>query len=585
MTMTTKPKIIRRSPEIVSLPRNFRPEDISLKDLHHMSKDSFALWALTSGVQVDNNNIDFNFHRYLLPIYLDNSREIVWQKAAQLGATSYMLLRILWWLEKHQGRKAGLYFPTKEGVDNLSGDRLSPLIQSCPSLDAIANRGDKLSLRKIGKSSFYLYHLGGVASKDSVPLDFIAFDEVRLCNEQDIDQALERVSHSSYKNKVFMSTAGIPGQDISSRFDLGTQHIWMAKCGCPDGVDLARTFPHCVVDDPKRGLYLRCPKCKYVIKDPQNGRFIPHNPGATYRSYHVSQLTSKFISIEEIWDVYKRTTNIEEFYNAKLGIPYIDSDNQGVTRGQLEACIDPSLAWAAPGETQRTAMGVDQGGGYNMVVIADLDANGNRKRIRHVEIIEQSNPDYFQNGKKVSPFARLRHLMSEYNVGICVCDAMPNYNESLAFAQEFPGKVFLAWYQKDSKTAVQWGDRRKSKESVRKAGPLLKFKYTVALGRFLSLTLSLGEWAQGNVILPDPDRLVQMCFNEKTNVLSPESPARRLFDHNLRLIKRFRITNPETGEGKHEWIYAGGDPHLSHAWNYCNIALERLQRKAMFVFA
>ncbi len=581
--MTNKPRIVRRSPEIISLPKNFKPEDITLSDLQHLSQDSFALWALTSGVNIDNNDVEFDHHRYLLPIYLDEAREVVWQKAAQLGATSYMLLRILWWLEKNQGKKAGLYFPTKEGVDNLSGDRLTPLIQSCPTLAAIANMGDKLSLRKIGRSSFYLYHLGGVASKDSVPLDFIAFDEVRLCNDQDIDQALERISHSSHKYKIFMSTCGLPGRDVNARFDLGTQHIWLAKCGCADGCDLARTFPDCVIDDPTRGMYLRCPKCGWIIKDPQNGRFVAHNPGASYRSYHVSQLTSKFISLGEIWDAYKRTTNIEEFYNAKLVIPYIDAANRGVTKGQLDACIDESLSWALPGECKRTAMGVDQGGGYNMVIIADLD--GDKKRVRHVEIIEQSNPDYFENGNKVSPFKRLHHLMKEYNVSICVCDAMPNYNEALAFAQAFPGKVFLSWYQKDAKTAVQWGDRRRVKESVRKAGPLLKFKYTAVVGRYLSLAVSLGEWVKGNVSIPDPQKLVQMCRDEKTNVLTPGSPASRLFDHNLRLIKRFRVTNQETGEGKYEWIYSGGDPHLSHAWNYCNLALERLQRQTLFTFA
>lgn len=931
------------APTIVRLPKKVKPEDITIDDLRHLSTESFALWTQTSGVTVDGNTIDFNSHRYLLPIYLCNDTEMVWQKAAQMGATVFMLLKVIHWLHTHQGRKAGLYFPTKEGVENLSKDRLTPLLQSIPDLNSTIDLQDKLGLRKIGKSSFYLFHLGGVASKDSVPLDFVAFDEVRLCKPQDIDQAMERISHSPYKQKILMSTChvgdtevfvrnkttghvltknlrdlqscfkeyevlsynrlggyrprwrdiiavhnngikpvvdvvfeggqrhtctpdhrfavngqglplfgercflpiseiqtypkashtpgkqrvyalkhlptlegnsydlqtneffglyiaegtyregtvsiwqsnkteknkavrdlskswavdnglqyseteeavhvsglssrpdlvevltscgghaaekripesilcgnevqlkhllhgfvlgdghiydyqnlssktfdlytcsrqlakdlqlvcfktgcpasltirdrintpviidgkktghtrhaehklslnpggfrhsellrgvgglevrsvkeageqevfdltvaedswyflagsgalahncGLPESDIAARFDLGTQHVWMAKCGCEDGCDLARTFPDCVVDDKKRGkLYLRCPKCRYVINDPQNGRYVSHNPGADYTSFHVSQLTSKYMPLKTLWDFYHRTTNKAEFYNAKLGLPYIDEENRGVTLGQLKSCIDPQLEWAAPGKVANTAMGVDVGGGYCYVVIADLHES--RKRIRHVEIIETDNPHYMENGKRVSPFKRLRTLMKEYKVQLCVIDAMPNYDSVIEFAQEFPGKVFASFYSKEAKDVVSWSDKPKTKATIKKAGPLLKFKYYCVLSRYISLDVALGQWSGNDVVCPDPDRLVQMCLNERTKDLEPEAVMNRAFSMFMRLIKRFNITNDETGEGRHEWIYSGGDPHFAHAWNYCNVALERLRRNVVFTF-
>ena len=572
----------KTTPQIQTPPKIIKPEDITLDDLRYLSKDNFALWSLTSGAKVDNNDVEFNNHRYLLPIYMDNSKEIVWQKAAQLGATVYMLLRVLWWLEANQGRKAGLYFPTQEGVQNLAKDRLTPLIQSCPSIAKMTDPQDKLGLRKIGTSSFYLYHLGGVASKDSVPMDYVSFDEVRLCSSQDIDQALERISHSPYKYRVFMSTAGMPDGDINERFQHGSQHIWMSKCGCPDGCDLARTFPDCVIEDKKRNkLYLRCPKCKYVIKDAQNGRYVPHNPGANFNSYHVSQLASKFMPLDHLWDMWKRTTNLQEFYNAKLGLCYIDEANRGVTKAQLEAAINEDISWGI--QKGHTAMGVDQGAGYCMVVIADH--YNDKKRIRHVEIIEQNNPDYIIEGKRVTPFHRLEELMNEFDVKVCVVDSMPNTNDAVTFAQKFPGRVFLAHYTGDTSDVVQWLDKSKHKVTALKAGPLLKFKYRVAMNRFQSLSVALGAWQMGDVMMPHPDRILQMCTSEKSGVLEPQSPARRFMSHLTRLIKRYRVTNEETGDGKHEWIYSGGDPHLAHAWNYCNVALERLKRQVIFTFA
>lgn len=568
----------------------FRPEDITLDDLRYLAKDSFALWALTSGVKVDHNSLDFSKHRYLLPIYMDNSKEIVWRKSAQIGATIYLLLRVLWWLQNNQGRKAGLYFPTKEGVENLSKDRVGPLIESAPDLSRISSSEDKLGLRYIGKSAFYLYHLGGQASKDSVPLDFIAFDEVRLMNPADIDQALERISHSSHKYKLFTSTCGLPNSDIDARYQGGTQYSWFSKCGCPDGVNLAYTFPDCVIaDDPRRKEpYLRCPKCKWEIKDPQNGRYVAMNPGAKYNSYHVSQLASAFISVEEIWDFYKRTTNMQEFYNAKLGIPYIDVSNMAMAKEDMLNSINGDLLWReANSSTDKgiTAMGVDQGGGYCVVVIADI--KDDKKRIRHIEIIEQANPNYYEGGKPVTPFKRLHELMNEYNVRICVCDYMPNYNDAMHFAQAFPGRVYLAYYHEGlTADPVQWNDRR-YKESVKKAGPLLKFKYTVALSRFQSLEILFGAWRGGQYVMPRPELLLQTMKDPASGQLRVASPAEWLIETMPRHIRKFTVTNEETGAGKYTWVYTGGGhgDHLTHASNYCNVALERLRRQTVFLFA
>lgn len=585
--MTNSGHIIDHS---VAFPTAFKPEDVTVNDLRHLAKDSFALWVLTSGCQPDNNVFDFDKHRYLLPMYMDGSEEIVWRKAAQLGATVYMMLRLLWWLESHQGRKAGLYFPTAEGVQNLSKDRLTPLIESCPTVKAIADPNDKLGLRKIGTASLYMYHIAGTASKDSVPLDYLSFDEVRLMQTKDIDQTMHRISHSPYKMKVLMSTCGLPDDTIDRLYKQGKKYAWRSACGCPDGCNLAETFPSCVVhDDPKRkDPYLRCPKCKWEIKDPQNGRYIAENPSADFNSYHVSQLVSKYRSLKDIWREYSHTTNMEEFYNATLGLPFIDAANKGVSLEDLEKCVNPELKWAKD-ENKRdiepTAMGIDQGAGYCMVVIADLNKDRTKKRIRHVEIIEDVNPYYMINNERVSPFIRCSELMKQFNVQMCLTDGMPNFNDALSFAQRHPGKVFLAYYAEAQKETVRWLDRPIAKENIRKAGPFLKFKYVASLGRFPSLSVALGEWAEGNVEIPHPDAIRQFCIDEKTRVVHPESPARRLFAHLPRLVKRWHETDPETGKGKWEWIYVGGDPHLAHAFNYCNIALERLKKKPIYTFA
>lgn len=930
MGSVKKPK----GPEIIVKTTVIKPEDINEDSLRYLSRDSFALWALNKGITVDHHKFSFDDFKFLRPLYMDNSLELVLVKAAQLGATVYQILWLIWFLEQNQGTKAGLYFPNKDLADNTSKDRITPMLESSPEIYEMTDPSDKLALRKIGKSSLYVMYLEGKSSRDSVPLDALSFDEVRLSSQMSIDQTMERIAASKFKYRRYMSTCGYPNDTIHKRFLRGTQHIWMSKCACfsydekiwvrhnvtkhvtclsfkelqhcwdqyealskgshkkavfkpitafhhngerptkkvtlrnglsvtctedhtffyqakttkkngnstrgrikeialseiplnnryknklvcvdkipasgynqpydndtlftlgayiaegsspapnqidiaqkkdteirhlvpqwalrnnvpcyitdtvlrlsfsnrpdlwdlftacgrscdkkeipetimharpeqlvhllrgyltgdghyipehrkvdfrgfkistvwscvttseklaaqlqkvclklgtpvhtsyrepsgkrpiwtleynpksafasnlvggdfssvsicaiedngvipvcditvadnhtyvlasgviahncTDGVDLARTFPHCVVDDPKRGVYLRCPKCKYTINDTQNGRYVPHNPGADVHSYSVSQLASKRISIKEIWEFYKTTTNIAEFYNGKLGLPWVDEDNRGVSMDQLKACVDDTQFWGREvSNSTGCAMGVDQGAGYVVAVIGDLMDNG-KKRIRHVEIIENNNPRYFVNGEKVTPFLRLRELMKEFDVRLCVVDAMPNSNDALQFAQDFRSRVFLAWYQRDAKHVVQWGDKRTTGEGIRKAGSFLKFKYTVTLSRYLSMGAMLGAWEHGNYVIPEPSKLVQICRSEETTQLIPLSPAERLFDHHCRLIKQFTVTNEDTGEGKHEWIYTGGDPHLSHASNYLNVGLERLGKRVLFTFA
>lgn len=569
----------------------FQPEDITIDDLNYLSKDSFALWCLTSGVEPDHNPFDFDKHRYLLPIYLDMNDEIVVRKAAQTGLTIWGMLRVLYWLETHQGRKAGYYVPTQELAQGMSKDRLAPLMASCRSIAEISDPNDKLNLKKIGKSSLYFNHIGGSASKDSVPLDYLMFDEVRLMDTKDIYQTLHRVSHSPYKMKTYVSTVGREDDNIDMLYQQGSMASWVSKCkpGCGGvgAVNLAEAFPDCVVyDDPRRPgeYYFRCPKCRWEIKDPQNGFYLRANRSAKFNSYHFSQLISKYRSLEEIWREYTTTTNMEEFYNATLGLPYTDEKNVGVTMEAMEGSINTDLQWAKDehGKPSGTAMGIDQGAGYVMCVIADFNKDKTKKRLRHVEIIEINNR-YYSDYK--DPYDRVDELMDQFNVQICVTDAMPNFNSALAFAQRHPRKVYLAYYSEGQKEIVQWLDRAKHKESVRKAGPFLKFKYVCSVGRFPSLSYVLGDWAMGNWEMPHPDSLLQRCIGEKTGIVETESPARRLMRHNCRLVKNWKETDPDSGAGKWRWVYGGGDPHLAHANNYCNVALERLKKQVIFAFA
>ena len=178
------------------------------QDFEYLMRQSFALWSQFSGVKVDGKDFTFEDRRYLLPIYLDQGEVVVWQKAAQLGATIYMLLRLLW-MCRNSTLHAGLYFPTADGVEDLSKSRLNPLIRSNPDINRnVSDEVNTLGVKHIHNtegqlSSLRMLYVGGTASKDSVPLDLIAFDEVRLIAPTDIDQCMERIAASKKGYQIY----------------------------------------------------------------------------------------------------------------------------------------------------------------------------------------------------------------------------------------------------------------------------------------------------------------------------------------------------------------------------------------------
>jgi hypothetical protein len=570
---------------------------------------NFALWCQYSGLEVDGAKFSFDDHRYLLPIYMDDGHEVVWMKAAQLGATTYMLLRLLWQCrylnDEKNGRlavKAALYFPTGEGVETLSKDRLAPLIQSNKELsENLSEDVDTQGLKRIKnildrESSLYMLYVGGRASKDSVPLDCLCFDEVRLIDPKDIDQCLKRTSHSVFKYHTYMSTAGHPGASIDARFDQGTQLVWTIKCNCRTGEGFvpSECFPDCIAE--KNGeVYLKCPRCNSRIRDPQNGSFVARNPGADFNSYSVSQLiaNAKYTDLKKVLRDFKTTTNLQEFYNAVLGMPYVDADNRPVTDDVFDSCINPDLKWAKEFRESRRvrSMGIDQHKGNCYAVVMEKGKDG-RNHIVHLEVIDTVNPAYFKENEQtgelspVTPFKRVHEMMEEFGVRMAICDSEPNANEAMSFANAFPRRVFLAKYKDSGMDMVVWADKLKTKESIRKGSKEIKLKYQVQIHRYQAIDFALRQWVEQKVLIPHPKRLEQVMANEKNGSLELQFPADRLRDHLKRMVRVQESLDKDgqnTERVRNRWQTMGNSGHFLHAYLFALISLERLNKKAIFV--
>jgi hypothetical protein len=56
------------------------------------------------------------------------------------------------------------------------------------------------------------------------------------------------------------------------------------------------------------------------------------------RGYHYSQLFSHYVDPAEILHIYRTTKNLQDFYNLKLGRPYVEAQNRLSIQEVLALC-------------------------------------------------------------------------------------------------------------------------------------------------------------------------------------------------------------------------------------------------------
>lgn len=552
-------------PELIKKTSPLLPE-------HLYWKYSLPLWAELSGIKVDSHDFSFNGHEYIFPLYNDKSEFIVLMKAAQMGATIWMILRAFHqalfyqaWKFTHP-IKVGFYFPGDEGLNLLVKGRVEPLMRETPDLEKYCREKSR-QLKTIDKSSIYFFYISGKSAKDSTPLMSAFFDEVRLMEVNDIEQAMERVSASTNEYVQLVSTAGLPSGDIHKFFLNSDQKWFTTKCEhCGYEQVLCLEFPDCIAEHtfgPRKGeVYYICKKCKLDIKNPQKGRYIPHgDPKHHISGYQVSQIMRK--SAQELLTKFRDSTNRKEFYNSKLGIPYVDEESKPITIDMLDNFVNPLIEWKQPLGT-RNFMGVDQMGNQNYVFVLSKGELSSKKRIVWFEIIDDRDP-----------FKRTSQLMEDYNIEVCVCEDEPNKNDALRFARRFGKRVFLSKYGTYA-DMVRWQDSWKPQPGQKHAETDVYHQYRVFLDKYHSIERTLLSLRSGEIEWADPEKLIQEAYPYSGGKKAPmpimRTHAYPMFASAVREKKERGIN---TGEYSWFWLFPGIDPHALMALNFALRASER----------
>lgn len=408
------------------------------------TSEPLAAWALRR-IRLDGKPFSFAGHEYLREIYDDSGGHLVLCKAAQIGGTSWAILRSI-----HScimGLGVGYYFPTKSDVWDFSRSRVGPLLAQNPFLNKMIKDTDTVGLKQINGCPLYLRGMESKVGMKSISVDLIVFDELDEATPEAKTMAKERLSHSDYRRLIELSNPSLPNFGIDEAYARSDQRHWTLKCpACSQWTALEKEFPRKLGEEVRIILrradgsyYHACPRCDAEL-DLARGEWVADFPDRPTHGYLISQLFSSKVDPGDILREYRSTRFPERFFNLKVGIAWADTQNRLDTATVLACCGEAGMLEES---SEPCSMGVDTGNELHVVV--SRRAAQKKKNVREVVYIGVRQ-DY----------SELDDLMERYHVRTCVIDALPEIHITRAFANRHPGRVWLNYFQESQRGGYRW---------------------------------------------------------------------------------------------------------------------------------
>jgi hypothetical protein len=520
---------------------------------------------------------------------------LVMQKSAQVGFTVMEILAVLYLSLKFDAGAVGMFMPDQQLAELKSSERFMPIVRSTSEVHAlmrhpVTGRLDEGSTarRRLGGSLFVYLWTSGRTTTESIPMDILSLDEVQGMTLEQTEKVYERLSASPLRFMMMGSTANWPDADINYWYRRGSQHRFRTRCPtCSGMTPLDDYFPSCIRREDDGQSHYVCPD-GHRIDDPQQGAWVadhpeldppvdPSTPAAQrplrIRSIHFPQMLSPTISPGEILDAFNTAKDLKNFYNRKLGKPFLDPLQTPVTMAHLNACVEAGRAagviWKP--RAHGAFMGIDQMGQFNVVWIKERRPDG-RQQLVHVEEIYSDDP-----------FERCSELMEQYGVLIAVVELNPNYNDAKRFAHRFPGRVFICdSFGRLDQDMIRWGDTPRLDASDRRTDKDARDRHTLQMDQYKCMQWAFSRFVSTECLMPDPLGLVQEVIDKGAKHTAAVLP--RAFVHFTKTaLVAERDEEGGTNKFKRVVRKIGIDPHHSYANMLCDVAMARVYNTATFI--
>jgi hypothetical protein len=422
-------------------------------------EDPFLAWSQQIAT-ARGRRLDFAAFPYQREIYAvfgdEGVHDAVVMKGVQLGI-SELLVRVALYFPDQLELNSLYVYPAGEQMGDFSEARVKRLIDNDDYLRERVSSPLNKRLMAVGHAFCYLR--GSTSSNDliGVDADVVVLDEYDSLVPKNIPQAEARVAGSFEHGLI--RRVGVPSDPeygIAKRFEQSDKRQWMVRCGCKAGWQPLDFWKNAYWEEDDAGMverpYIGCWRCERRL-DVLKGKWVAEHPDRSLPGFHVHRLmVPGERNLRNVIHDSKETDSslVESFWNNHLGLPYSTSTS-GLDREAIAAARSAGTSWN-DGEPLRmlpayrgpnvVTMGVDVAStrALNVRISEHLDSLENRRHRKRMLWVG-----------KVESFNELAALMDRYNVTIACIDHLPEYRLSTSFAQMFPGRVYIVYYDTNLK--------------------------------------------------------------------------------------------------------------------------------------
>lgn len=284
-----------------------------------------------------------------------------------------------------------------------------------------------------------------------VPSGLNIHDEVDASDSNVITQYETRLQAQKDGGwRWYFSHPSLMGHGVDVYWQQSDQKEWYIKCNhCnyeqslkwPDSVSVERSCFVCRDCGEELSESARVGHGRWLNRDgtPWNGTVSGEYK---FSGWHVSQLMLANKSAAQIIEAYNDPLKDQQYFtNYVLGLPYAGSDDRVEPAVVLRNCVDSVNL-----QEKRIVIGCDTGHGLHYVV-------GNSDGVFYY------GDDHNTTASR-TPYDTIRGFLNRWPKSVAVFDQGGDLIGVRQLQHEYPGRVFLCYYQQDRKSVeiVDWGE-------------------------------------------------------------------------------------------------------------------------------
>lgn len=376
------------------------------------------------------DSLDFRKYRFMYDIYADRSPLICCMKAAQIGFTTFEILKTA---HECRNEKIDIIYvlPTADDVKKFSGGKTNRILSQNPVMASWTKDKDSVEQKQFGDNT--VYYQGSWTDRVALMITAkkLVVDEFDRCKQAVVEQFDSRLQSVANPKKAYFSNPSLEDFGIHKHYLKSDQKKWHITHSCGSKFIMDES---CI--DYQHGLYI-CPVCKGEITDTERimGEWIATSVGE-WSGYWIPLWIASWMPASKIAEA-KREKSKEYFDNFIAGLPHALSEN----KISPETILKNTTA-DVNSQTGPIIIGVDTG----------LPI--------YFTVMNKEGVFYHGTCSPQNPYADLERLLLRWPQSIIVSDQGGDLIGIRQLQQKYPGRVFLVYYRKDRKSneIAKWND-------------------------------------------------------------------------------------------------------------------------------